>query len=68
MIDWPIASKCDKDEVRVTVEYCGVNFADVYHIHGKLVLQPTPYILGLECAGKVSEIGSTVTEFKVSRQ
>lgn len=52
--------------MRVAVEYCGVNFADVYHIQGQLVQCSTPYVLGLECAGKVSEIGSDIGDLHVS--
>lgn len=48
------------------MEYCGVNFADVYHIQGRLLQCSTPYVLGLECAGKVSEIGSDIEDLHVS--
>lgn len=58
--------KCSGNDIKVSVEYCGVNFADVYHALGKLIEKPTPYVMGLECVGEIVEMGSEVTDFKVS--
>jgi len=47
-------------EVRVAVEAAGVNFIDVYQREGRYP-SPTPFVLGSEGAGVVSEVGPEVT-------
>ncbi len=52
------------DEVLVKLGACGVNFIDVYQRTG---LYPVnlPYILGLEGAGRVKQIGNAVSSFLI---
>uniref|UniRef100_A0A1B6IQ36 Enoyl reductase (ER) domain-containing protein n=1 Tax=Homalodisca liturata TaxID=320908 RepID=A0A1B6IQ36_9HEMI len=65
VIEWPLMAKCAEHEVRVAVEFCGVNFADVYHMKGNVLQWPVPYVLGLESAGKVTQVGSAVRNLHV---
>jgi NADPH2:quinone reductase len=51
-------------EVRLQQHAVGLNFIDVYHRTGLYPVE-TPFVLGLEAAGTVSELGPGVTEFKV---
>ena len=52
------------DEVLLKLGACGVNFIDVYQRTG---LYPVnlPYILGLEGAGRVEQIGNDVSSFSI---
>lgn len=50
-------------EVLVAVEAAGVNFIDVYHRTGLYPL-PLPIALGREGAGRVLEVGRSVSDFK----
>lgn len=63
--DWPLPAKCSSNQVKIGVEYCGINFADVYHVFGRLMDKPAPYVLGLECVGEITELGTEVKGFKV---
>jgi NADPH2:quinone reductase len=55
-----------KDEVIIEMKAVGVNFADIYRRKGNYHLAgEPPYILGYEGSGVVSEIGESVTDFKV---
>jgi NADPH:quinone reductase-like Zn-dependent oxidoreductase/aryl carrier-like protein len=51
------------DEVRIQVESAGLNFRDVLNAMGLYPGQAGE--LGMECAGRVAEIGSEVTQFAV---
>jgi NADPH2:quinone reductase len=46
-------------EVRIRVEAAGVNFIDVYHRTGTMVL-PLPFTPGMEAAGVVDSVGTEV--------
>jgi NADPH2:quinone reductase len=50
-------------ELRLRQTYIGVNFIDIYHRIGLYPL-PTPFIPGIEAAGVVDAVGSSVTRFK----
>src|SRR5215472_5916766 len=52
-----------KDQVRIRVRACGVNFIDVYFRTG-LYPRPLPFVAGLEGAGEVEAVGEAVTEFR----
>jgi NADPH2:quinone reductase len=52
------------DEVVIEVAAAGVNFIDVYQRTGSYAI-PTPFVLGGECAGRVSALGSEVSDFSV---
>jgi NADPH2:quinone reductase len=49
-------------EIRVTVQYAGVNFIDVYLRRGLYDPGPLPAIAGKEGAGRVDAVGEGVTE------
>jgi NADPH2:quinone reductase len=51
-------------ELLVEVAASGVNFIDVYHREG-IYDVATPFVLGLECAGRVVALGSDVSGFSV---
>ncbi|MDF1818581.1 MAG: quinone oxidoreductase [Immundisolibacteraceae bacterium] len=51
------------DQVLVKLEACGINFIDTYHRSGLYPVE-LPAILGLEGAGRVEAVGSSVTQFK----
>lgn len=58
-----------KDEhLVVEMKACGMNFSDLYTRQGVFTFHgiKPPFILGLDGAGVVSEIGKNVTEFKLS--
>ncbi|KAI8370552.1 uncharacterized protein BYT42DRAFT_582815 [Radiomyces spectabilis] len=56
--------KAGKDSVLIKNHYVGVNYIDTYHRRGIYPL-PTPFTLGRESAGEVTEVGEDVTDFKV---
>ncbi|MBA1340300.1 MAG: NADPH2:quinone reductase [Pelagibacterales bacterium] len=52
------------DEIKVTNHAIGLNFIDTYHRSGLYPLK-LPSGIGLEAAGKIDEIGSSVTDLNV---
>ena len=53
------------DEVRIAIEACGLNFADLLMIEGSYQdTPPLPFTLGMEVAGTVEELGNGVTELQ----
>ena len=56
----------DDKSVKIKVNACGVNFADVLTIKGRYQERPRPpFSPGLEISGKIVGIGKNVTEHKV---
>ena len=56
----------DDKSVKIKVNACGVNFADVLTIKGKYQERPRPpFSPGLEISGKIIGIGNNVTEHKI---
>jgi NADPH2:quinone reductase len=51
------------DEVRIKVEYVGVNFTDIYHRKG-IYPSDLPFTVGEEFAGTVDETGKDVKDFR----
>jgi NADPH:quinone reductase len=51
----------------VRIEASGVNFIDIYHRSG-LYPQPLPIAMGVEGAGTVEQVGSSVTEIRVGQR
>ena len=52
--------------VKIKVNACGVNFADVLTIKGRYQERPRPpFSPGLEISGKIIDVGKNVTEHKV---
>lgn len=55
-----------KDEVQVRVHAIGLNFADVFAIHGLYSATPKgSFVPGLEFAGEIEAVGEAVVPFKV---
>ena len=52
------------DEIKVINHAIGLNYIDTYHRSGLYAL-PLPSGIGLEAAGKISEVGENVTEFSI---
>ena len=50
------------DEIKVTNHAIGLNYIDTYHRSGLYPVK-LPSGIGLEAAGKIDEVGSSVTEF-----
>ena len=60
------SQKIDSKHVRIQVDFCGVNFADLLTIKGKYQERPRPpFSPGLEVSGKILEIGEEVSKHKV---
>ena len=56
----------DDNSVKIKVNACGVNFADVLTIKGRYQERPRPpFSPGLEISGKIIGVGKNVTEHKV---
>ncbi len=51
-------------EVRIRIEAAGVNFIDVYHRTGRMLL-PTPFTPGMEAAGVIDAVGADVAGMAV---
>ncbi|MCY4305305.1 MAG: NADPH:quinone oxidoreductase family protein [Aestuariivita sp.] len=55
-----------KNEVRLTVHACGLNFADLLMQRGLYQDTPkVPFTLGMEVAGEINAVGSLVTDLSV---
>lgn len=52
-------------EVRLQQHAVGLNFIDVYHRTGLYPIADSPFVLGLEAAGTIAELGADVSEFAV---
>jgi len=60
------SQQIDDNSVKIKVNACGVNFADVLTIKGRYQERPRPpFSPGLEISGKIIGIGKNVTEHKV---
>jgi len=58
--------KLEDDSVIIDVKSVGVNFPDGLLVQGKYQLKPeTPFIPGMEVAGKIMKIGQHVSKFKI---
>lgn len=63
------APKAAAKEIRLQVEACGLNFADLLMIKGTYQdTPPLPFTLGMEVAGKIDQIGQDVTSFSVGQR
>ncbi|XP_062500697.1 synaptic vesicle membrane protein VAT-1 homolog [Corticium candelabrum] len=64
----PVTSPGD-GEVRVAVQACGLNFAELMMRQGLYRRSPTlPYIPGFECSGTVESLGDNVTGLEVGQR
>jgi NADPH:quinone reductase len=54
-------------EVRVKLEFAGLNFIDIYQRSGIYKI-PMPFTLGMEGAGVVDALGADVTDFTVGQR
>ena len=56
----------EQNEVRLSVHACGLNFADLLMQKGLYQDTPkVPFTLGMEVAGEINAVGSSVTDFSV---
>jgi len=53
------------NDVMVDILYCGICHTDIHQVKNEWGLSTYPMVPGHEIVGKVSEIGSQVTQFKV---
>jgi len=54
------------DEVVIDVAYAAVNYPDTLIVQGLYQVKPTPpFIPGHECSGRISAVGTGVTQFKI---
>uniref|UniRef100_A0A1B6DXH5 Enoyl reductase (ER) domain-containing protein n=1 Tax=Clastoptera arizonana TaxID=38151 RepID=A0A1B6DXH5_9HEMI len=60
-----IPAFCAKNQIKVSVDLCGVNFADVYNVQGILSERKPPFVFGLECIGRVIDKGNDDPSFKI---
>lgn len=58
--------ECGPDQVRIAVDFCGVNFTDVRNRRGDGLGRP-PMVVGIEVAGRVLEIGPDVEDLAVGQ-
>lgn len=54
--DFPLPSL--KGLVEVKVEYAGLNFSDIFFRQGLSTNRKLPLILGLECVGTITALGT----------
>lgn len=57
---------CGPGQVRIGVEFCGINFTDVRNRRGDGLGRP-PMVVGIEVAGRVLEVGSGVEGLSVGQ-
>ena len=53
------------DDIRIEIEYAGICHSDIHTVRGEWGPVNYPMVTGHEIVGRVAEIGSDVTEFKV---
>ena len=59
--------KIGKNDVKIRVNYAGVNFADILTIKGRYQERPRPpFTPGLEVSGEVIEVGSNVLKLQIN--
>ncbi|CAH1164696.1 unnamed protein product [Phyllotreta striolata] len=56
------------DNIEVQVEYGALNFADIYTRRGFMPHKKLPFVLGIECTGVVTKIGSQNNSIKVGQR
>src|SRR5580704_5956972 len=61
--EWP-RQPLGPGELRVRIHACGLNFPDVLMTRGQYQLKvPPPFVLGMEAAGIIEELGDGVSGF-----
>lgn len=64
--DWDLGV-LPPDQVKIEVVAAGINFGDILQAQGKYQeKQDPPFVSGMECAGRIVEIGSQVKSGKFS--
>ncbi|WP_040014495.1 NAD(P)-dependent alcohol dehydrogenase [Dermacoccus sp. Ellin185] len=53
------------DDIRIEIEFAGICHSDIHTVRGEWGKVNYPMVTGHEIVGRVAEIGSDVTEFKV---
>ncbi|WP_080791577.1 NAD(P)-dependent alcohol dehydrogenase [Corynebacterium pacaense] len=56
------------DDIRIDIEYCGVCHSDIHVATGDWGERRYPLVPGHEIIGRVSEVGSAVTDFRVGER
>jgi NADPH2:quinone reductase len=61
--------ECDAGQVEITVNACGVNFADLLLISGRFQVRPElPFVPGMEVAGRITRVGADCEMFSVGQK
>ncbi len=63
------APECGAGQVEITVNACGVNFADMLLISGQFQVRPElPFVPGMEVAGRITQVGPGCGMFSVGEK
>jgi len=57
--------KLNSDDVLIDIDYCGVCHSDLHEVRSEWSNTTYPFVPGHEIIGRVKEIGSSVTKFKI---
>lgn len=61
--------ECGAGEVEITVNACGVNFADLLLISGQFQVRPElPFVPGMEVAGRITRLGPGCEAFSLGQK
>lgn len=68
ILNWEVEA-VGSNQVRIRIESCGLNFADLLMLEGKYQDTPAlPFVPGLEVAGVVEQIGDDVRSIRVGQR
>jgi len=61
--------ECGTGEVEITVNACGINFADLLLISGQFQVRPElPFVPGMEVAGRITRLGPGCEAFSLGQK
>jgi len=56
------------EEVRISVDYCGICHSDIHLIDGDLGIEEYPLVPGHEVVGRVTELGNNVQDLSLGQR